>query len=283
MKQEIIELIRRAVAELPEDVEAELKKAQDNEVKDLPRTHLKNILTNIKLARDNSLPMCQDTGVPIFYVRLGRNIDPEKLKNIILEAVREATEKMPLRPNIVDCISRKNSGDNTGENIPYINWEFIDEDYSEITYMPKGAGSENVSALKMLKPTAGLDGIRDFIVETVKGAKGKPCPPVILGVGLGGSFDIAPKLAKKALLRPLNQPNKRQDIAALEKELLERINDLNIGPMGMGGKTTALKVLVESAGCHTASLPVAVNVQCWAHRKAAIRIEKGGVIFLGGV
>ncbi|MBU2560434.1 fumarate hydratase, partial [archaeon] len=172
------------------------------------------------------------------------------------------------RFNVVDPLSRENSGDNTGAGIPQIHWSTSDDGHTYITYMPKGAGSENASAAGMLKPS---DGVKDFVLDTVKKAGGKPCPPIIVGVGIGGAMDTSAMLAKRALLRTLDSRNPEEAYAKLEDELLKEINELGIGPMGLGGLTTALAVNVEYAACHTASLPVAVNIQCWAHRHHTMR------------
>ncbi|MFQ6135729.1 MAG: fumarate hydratase [Candidatus Hydrothermarchaeales archaeon] len=273
MKEYIVELIRKAQTDLPEDVERALRDAYEREEGDIAKLQLENILKNVRLAREHALPMCQDTGIPIFYMKLGKNEDHEKIKEAIIEGVREATVAIPLRPNIVDPLNRENPGDNTGTDMPYINWSFSEDESTEIIYMPKGAGSENTSALRMLKPSDGVQGIKDFVLETVKRAGGNPCPPTIIGIGIGGSFDVSAKLAKEALLRPLSSYNSIEEIAKLERGLLRLINQTGIGPMGLGGKTTSLKVNIKVASCHTASLPVAVNIQCWAHRIARMRIR----------
>jgi fumarate hydratase subunit alpha len=272
MKQNIVELIRKAVIDLPKDVEEALKKAYESEDSEIAKLQLKNILDNVELARRLQLPICQDTGLPIFYVKLGKGVDYNKIEKAIIEGLKEATMVIPLRPNVVDPLSRKNTGDNTGKGMPHIEWKRSDEKSTEIIYLPKGAGSENMSAQQMIKPAEGLKGVKSFVLDTVRKAGGKPCPPTIIGIGIGGSFDISAKLAKEALLRPLDSYNPLKEIADLEKELLEEINQTGIGPMGLGGKTTSLKVNVEHASCHTASLPVAVNIQCWAHRYAKLRI-----------
>jgi len=272
MKKQIVELIRRAHTQLPREVVKALKAAYKREDSEIARLQLRNILENIKLAKKLNVPLCQDTGLPIFYVSLAKK-NYKIIEKAIIEGVKEATQKVPLRPNVVDPLTRKNSGNNAGEGIPLINWKFSSSSTTEVLYFPKGAGSENCSAAKMLKPSEGLRGIKEFVLETVKSAGGKPCPPTIVGVGIGGSLDLAAKLAKEALLRPINSYSKKKDIAKLEKELLEEINKLGIGPMGLGGRTTSLKVNVECAACHTASLPTAVNIECWAHRYARAMVH----------
>ena len=275
VKSTVKELLRLASVELPSDVKGALRDAYEREVEDVPKMQLKAILDNIELAEKMGTPMCQDTGVHIVYVKLG-NVEVEGLEDAIKEGVAEATATVPLRPNAVHPLTRKNPGTNVGLNMPYVHIEKIKDNFLEITVMPKGAGSENMSALAMLTPAAGLKGVKDFILQTVVKAGGQPCPPGILGVGIGGTADVAMKLAKEALLRPLGSRNPDPEIAKLEEELLEALNGLGIGPMGLGGKTTLLGVNIEVAYTHTASLPVAVNYQCWAARRATARIYPDG-------
>lgn len=272
IESKILELIKKATAELPREVVVSLKEAYARERNEIAKLQLKNILDNASLARRLELPMCQDTGLPIFYVALGKNHNRAEIERAICSAVKKATKLSLLRSNVVDCLSRENIGNNLGSGVPIIDWELSDKKTTEIIFLPKGSGAENMSALKMLKPGEGMEGVKNFVLEAVKSAGGKPCPPVILGVGIGGSFELAAKLAKHALLRPLNSHNKSKKIANMEKELLKEVNSLGIGPMGLGGATTCLKVNIEAAPCHTASLPVAVNFQCWAHRYAKMKI-----------
>lgn len=277
IKQVTIDLLRKAVTTLPKDIKHALHGAYELEDGPIAKMQLKNILDNVELAEGSLLPMCQDTGIQIFYVTLGKDM-VMNLNKAIEEGVKEATKEIPLRPNAVHPITRHNPGNNTGLKMPYINYRFSDEDYLEIAVMPKGAGSENMSALAMLLPSQGLKGIKDFALKTIMNAGGKPCPPTIVGMGIGGSADISMKLAKQALLRPINIRHSDPQIAELENELYEVINSLGIGPMGLGGKTTALGVNIEYAYCHTASLPVAINLQCWAARRALARIHGDGSI-----
>lgn len=271
----VVELLRRTVVKLPSDVQEALERARDAEVDEVPKMQFKAIMENIKLAREGNTPMCQDTGVTIFYVTLPRKCEIDVELGII-EGVRRATPEVPLRPNAVHPLTRKNPGDNVGDGMPYINWKVGSNDFIEITVMTKGAGSENMSQLAMLTPSQGVKGIKEFVLSTVLRAGGNPCPPMVLGVGIGGSSDICMKLAKQALLRPLSERHKDPEIAKLETELLEALNMLGIGPMGLGGKTTAIGLNIEYAYCHTASLPVAVNVQCWAARRGTVRIHPDG-------
>ncbi len=261
-----------AVVSLPEDVSAVLVKAYEKE-KGLSKEILSQIMENQKIASEERVPLCQDTGVAVIFVYWGTQAiyeegDPMEAFN---EGIRLAVKEGYLRASVVEdpVFERKNTKDNT----PCIlHFEPINGDKVRIVLAPKGAGSENMSALRMLKPSQGLKGVKDFVIETVKNAGGNPCPPIIVGVGIGGNFEKCAILAKKALLRKVGESNKNFAYAQLEKELLEEINALNIGPMGIGGKTTALAVHVEYAPCHIASLPVAVNIQCHSarHKEAEI-------------
>lgn len=252
----VVELIGRAETELGEDVLELLREAEKKE-DGHAKMILQSLLKNVEIAREKRVPMCQDTGIPVIFVDVG--IDA-KLKFDVYdasrEAVRIATERVPLRPNSVHPITRENVG-----NLPIVHCRLVEGDEVRIAVMPKGAGSENVSRQMMLLP-GDARRIKDVIVSVVKEAGGKPCPPIFVGVGIGGTFDESAILAKRALLRDVRKMNN------FELEILEEINSLGIGPMGLGGKTTALAVLVETECCHTASLPVAVNIQCWANRKA---------------
>ena len=185
---------------------------------------------------------------------------------------------MPLRPNAVNPFTQKNSGDNTGRHVPFIHWQIVPGNTIEITVLPKGGGSENVCTLGMISPGQGVNGLKKFVVDAVMKAGAKPCPPNILGVAVGGGADIAMKLAKAALLRPLNEPNPDPELAKLEKELYEAANMTGIGPMGLGGKFTVLGVKVDYAHRHPASYPVAVAFQCWAARRASARIHPDGTV-----
>ncbi len=252
--------LREAEIRLPPDVIAALRHAAENETSDIAREELGRILENISLAGRLGVPICQDTGVPVVYLTIPPGIPlTAGLLEAVADGVRKATHDIPLRPNAVHPLKRQNSGDNTGPGMPAIH--IRPGDRLEVTVLPKGAGAENMSRLVMLLPTQ-KDQITRFVAETMLVAGGKACPPVILGVGIGGTFDGVAALAKEALLEPID----RMD--PFEHELCDAVNALGIGPMGLGGKTTALAVKVKTASCHTASLPVAVNVQCWAARRA---------------
>ena len=276
IKKGIVELIKKAETDLPSDVVNALKNAYEIET-GIAKIQLEAILKNIELAKETKRPMCQDTGIQTFFVTVGIDF-PEllELKTLIEDAVKIATVEIPLRPNTVDPLTGVNHKDNVGTYIPYINWEFTAASNVSITAFPKGGGSENMSRLGMLKPGVGIGGVKNFIVEEILNAGGNPCPPTIVGVGIGGGADLALKLGKKSLLRPVGVRSKDKKIAEIESELIRRINESNIGPMGLGGKTTVLDVHIEMAHRHPASLPVGIVIQCWANRRAHMLIHKNG-------
>jgi len=276
-----VELIRRAVTRLPEDVMMALERAADAETEAGAKRELQAMIANVREAGRCTLPMCQDTGIPLFFVSIGPFL-VKNLEDILASAVRRATVEAPLRKNVVHPLTRNNSGDNTGVEIPHVSYSFHDTDYMEIAFMPKGAGSENMSGLAMLNPSQGLPGIKKFVVESIVKAEGKPCPPAIVGVGIGGSSDMCMAMAKRALLRPVGSESHDKELARLESELLEMINRTGVGPMGLGGRCTALAVHIESASCHTASLPVGLNIQCYAARRATMRVYPDGQVKFGG-
>jgi fumarate hydratase subunit alpha len=269
----ICQLFKEAVINLPEDVKNALKKAYEEEDNEIGLLNLKAILDNIDAAEEMSIPLCQDTGLPIIFVKMGQ-VKVENLNQGIIDGVKRATSEVPLRPNVVHPLTRKNTGNNIGEGIPQVDIELIDGDYLEFTVFPKGFGSENNNALKMALPGDGIEGVKKFVVDTVIAARGKPCPPVIVGVGIGGSSDLAMKNAKKALLGKLGERNPDQILAEMEEEILEEINKSGIGPMGLGGKTTALDVKIKLADTHTAGLPIGVCIQCWAGRHATAVLKQ---------
>ncbi|MEE9962485.1 fumarate hydratase [Methanobrevibacter smithii] len=271
IKDAVYELYKKAAIVLGNDVKKALEDALKVEDNELARLNIEAILKNIKLAEEKQIPMCQDTGLPVIFVKLG-NVEVENLRAGIEEGIKKATKEIPIRPNIVNPITRENTNINVGDYIPPIDIELIDEDYLEITILPKGFGSENNNAMKMALPAEGIQGIKDFVVESVLKAKGKPCPPTVIGVGIGGTSDLCLKLGKKALLGEVGKRNPDPEIAKLELEILEEINKSGIGPMGLGGKTTTLDVKILKAHTHTAGLPVGVCVQCWADRHATTKI-----------
>ncbi|HOT94587.1 MAG TPA: fumarate hydratase [Methanoregulaceae archaeon] len=258
----------RAVTTLPPDVETALERALVSETDPVARGELENILENVALARKGNLPICQDTGVPVIYVTLPPTVPLEDgLFDAIAAGVRRATTEVPLRPNVVDPLTRHNTGDNTGDGMPAVH--IRPGPRLSVTVLPKGAGAENMSRIEMLLPSE-VERIPDVVVRCVLEAGARPCPPVVLGIGIGGTFDVAAALAKEALLEPIDTMD------PFETSLCDAVNRLGIGPMGLGGATTALAVKVRRAHCHTASLPVAVNIQCWANRHATEYVEVDG-------
>jgi len=279
LRKGLLSAIRKAATILPRDVVTALEEAIQKEDSKLARAQLATILENIKIARTDSIPLCQDTGIQTFFVQAGvRSPYLELLKPVITQAVAEATATVPLRPNTVHPFTNKNSGDNLGRGMPVIDCELTESDKIIITLLPKGGGSENCCALKMLTPSAGISGIKNAIVDHVVACKGAPCPPTIVGVGIGGGADVAMKLAKRAILRKIKICHPEPTVAKLEEELLKLINKSGVGPMGLGGNTTSLAVHIEYAFRHPASLPLGIVLQCWANRRAQIQINKDGSI-----
>lgn len=258
------ELCIKAACELGSDVVLALEGFRGKEESPLGKEVLDQIIENAQIALKEDAPMCQDTGIAVFFVEIGRNATLDgSLEDAINEGVRQGYKEGYLRKSVCHPLSRKNTGDNTPA---VIHTKIVDGDRVKITIAPKGAGSENMSRLAMLKPSQGLPSIKDFVVNTVKDAGGNPCPPIIVGIGIGGNFEKSAILAKESLLREVGSDNPDKELDALEKELLEKVNNLGIGPMGFGGRTTALAVHIKTAPCHIASLPVAVNIQCHAAR-----------------
>jgi len=283
IKDVTITILRRAETTLPSDVKEALVRAHECEEREIAKVQLKAMLENVKLAEEMQRPLCQDTGIPLFYVKLGSgNVNLHDIESGIREGVKEATEVIPLRPNVVDAITRAGGKANVGDRMPYEYYKLeAGIDGLEIIAFPKGGGSENVSAFTMLAPKPeeeAKSAIKKFVLEAVLNAAGKPCPPTIIGVGIGGSADMAMRLAKAALLRPVGARNKDARIARIEEELLDAVNNTGIGPMGLGGKTTALDVHIETADTHITSLPVAINFQCWTARKASAKIYSSGEV-----
>jgi len=276
----VVNLLRLANTKLPTDIGWALEAAAGWETGNIASAQLGVILENVRKAELLARPMCQDTGLPIFYVR-GR-FDSSIAKDIVA-GVAEATKEIPLRPNTVDPLTRQNTGDNLGEGMPLIHYLPTDDDFTEISVLLKGAGSENMTRLAMLNPAEGLAGIKKFVVSAVLDAGGRPCPPSIVGIGIGGSSDECVAMAKRALLEPLDQQNPDPALSALEQDLFVQLNQSGLGPMGLGGATTVLGVRIRKCACHTASLPVAVNIGCWATRRASARITPTGIEYSQGV
>lgn len=256
---------------LPRDVMDRLVELRDKEKWPLAKETISTIIDNDNLAQRDSVPMCQDTGMVICFVKIGQDVHVDgSIEDAINQAVREAYTDGYLRKSVVkDPIDRVNTKDNTPAIIHY---EIVEGDVFEISFAAKGFGSENMSKQKMLKPADGLEGVKKFILETVETAGSNPCPPIVVGVGIGGDFEKSCIMAKKSLMRDIDDYNKDPFYADLEKELLENINELGIGPQGFGGKTTALRVFINTHPTHIAGLPVAVNIQCHAARHKVISL-----------
>ncbi|NME83515.1 fumarate hydratase [Clostridium sp. SM-530-WT-3G] len=274
--EKIIETVKNLSIEanyfLGNDIKESLEKSRKEETYELAGQVLDKIILNSEVAKNEQMPMCQDTGMACVFVEIGQDVHivGGKLEDAINEGVRRGYYEGFLRKSVVgDPIKRINTGDNTPAVIYY---DIVDGDKIKITLAPKGFGSENMSKIGMLKPSDGLDGVKKFILDTVKSAGPNPCPPMVIGVGIGGTFDKAAYLAKKALIRPIDTWNKNEFYKDLEKELLEKINELGIGPQGFGGRTTALGLNIEVYPTHIAGLPVAVNINCHAtrHKEAFI-------------
>lgn len=257
---------------LTHDVKEKIESAYKQEKWPMAKEILEKILTNIDIAKKEEMPICQDTGMACVFVEIGQDVHiiGGNLKDAINEGIRQGYNKGFLRKSVVkDPLDRINTMDNTPAIIYY---DIVEGDKLKIKVAPKGFGSENMSQLKMLKPADGLEGIKDFVLKVVKDAGPNPCPPIVVGIGIGGTFDKAANLAKKALVRPLNEKNNNEFYANLEKELLKEVNELGIGPQGFGGKTTALAVNIETYPTHIAGLPVAVNINCHVTRHAEIEL-----------
>jgi len=281
LTQELIAPIRRSVTALPEETHAAIRDAMKNE-DESGRVQLDAMLKAIDIGIDQSIPICQDTGTPTFFVRIGTGFeafgDIHKLPDALREAIQIATREIPLRPNTVHPFNGSNPGDNTGFHIPQIIWDIDDGNTCEITYLPKGGGCTNMSQLTMMTPGKGIRGVKELVLERIAGMAGKPCPPTVVGVGLGGSAVMCMELAKKALLRPVGVRHPEQVVAELEKELLEKANQLGVGPMGIGGNTTVLDVKIEYEYRHPASFPVGIAVQCWANRRIKLSVNPDGSV-----
>jgi len=270
ISQDVAKLCVDANYYLGQDMLDALQRAYEQEISQTGKKFLQQILDNAEVARSEEVPMCQDTGFAVVFVELGQDVHIEggSLEDAINEGVRRGYADGYLRKSIVKHpLERVNTGDNTPAVVYY---KLVPGDKLKITLAPKGGGSENMSAIKMLKPAEGLAGVKQFVLDTVLAAGSNPCPPIIVGVGIGGTFEKAAMLAKESLLRAVGTPNHRQDIAELENELLTSINNLGIGPQGLGGRITALAVHVDIYPAHIASLPVAVNINCHANRHKEI-------------
>lgn len=268
---QVSEMCKKINFELSEDVVNAIKRAEIKEQSDIGKSILNNLVENIDIAKEKQVPICQDTGLAVFFVEIGEQVFIDgNLTDAINEGVRRGYKEGFLRASVVsDPLLRENTGDNTPAVIHY---SFVKGENLKIKFAPKGFGSENMSRIVMLKPSDGVEGVKDFVIETVELAGSNPCPPIIVGVGIGGTMDKAAEISKLALFRELGKTSPIEHISDLEVELLEKINNLGIGPQGLGGTTTALAVNVEVFPTHIAGLPVAVNINCHAARHIEITI-----------
>lgn len=280
----VAQLYVKALKDMPPDVRDALNRAEARETAQVGRTVLGTIQRNIVVADTEDLLICQDTGTPVYFVTVGEHsgVNPVRLERAIRQGTERATVSHPLRSSVVSPVTRRNNQTNSGYRVPVIHWEFVpDRDDVEMIVVPKGSGSENMTYFRMLLPSDGVAGVKRFVVESVVGSGGNPCPPVIVGVGIGGSADLCMMLAKKALIRPCGQANPDPEVQGLEVELLAAINASGLGPMGLGGANTALAVHIEHAATHISQNPVAVNIQCWAARRARLTVSGGGSMTMG--
>ena len=259
-----------ASCDLEPDILDRLLAARDREKSLLAKNALEMLVTNANIASRDQIPVCQDTGIGVVFVSVGQEVIVEgDLEPAIQEGIRAGYEDGYLRKSVCDPVTRKN----TGTNVPaVVHFEIVPGDRVRIGFLPKGCGSENMSGLVMLPPSAGIAGVEDYVVQKVKDAGSNPCPPMVVGIGLGGTFEKAALLAKKSLLRPLGNSNPDTNVAEIEQKILQRINNEGQGVMGWGGINTALAVHMETYPTHIASLPVAVNIQCHAHRHKQIEL-----------
>jgi fumarate hydratase subunit alpha/L(+)-tartrate dehydratase alpha subunit len=270
-----------ALKDIPQDLRDALADAATKETSVPGQRVLQTILKNVQVADTDKNLVCQDTGIAVYTCRVGEHfpLHPARIYAALKTGTERATVEHPLRSNAVHTITRENTGPNTGYRLPIVHWEFVpDWDGLDVKCVPKGSGSENMSFLKMCVPADGVKGIKQFVLESIVGAGGKPCPPGIVGVGIGGSADYAMYLAKEAIARPVGTRNSDPHVAELEEELFELLNETGIGPMGLGGDVTVLQCHVEHADTHMTLNPVAVNYQCWAARRATAHVHAGGEV-----
>lgn len=280
------ELYIKALKDLPPDVRKAIKDAYEKEQTETGKQVLATMLENIDIADSKNRLICQDTGIPIYFVKVGNqlSVDFVKLEESIIKGCQRATVEHPLRSSVVSPFKRQNNQNSSGYRIPSIHYDVVqDSDKLEILMVPKGSGSENMSFLKMLIPAEGVKGVKRFILETIANNIGaNPCPPYVVGIGIGGTADLCMKLAKiAAVTRPIGSQNPDPEMAAFEKEMFDAINELGIGPMGLGGLNTAIAVNVEHAYTHITQNPVAINIQCWPARRARAVVDASGQYEIG--
>jgi fumarate hydratase subunit alpha len=270
-----------ALKDIPQDLRDAIKGARERETSTTGQRVLDTIIRNVEVADEGETLVCQDTGIAVYYCRVGEHfpLHPARIYEALFDGTARATEEHPLRSNTVHTLTRENTGPNVGHRVPIVHWDFVpDWDGLDVKCVPKGSGSENMSFLKMCVPADGVAGIKRFVLDSIVGAGGKPCPPGIVGVGIGGSADYAMHLAKEAIARPVGTRNEDPEVAKLEDELTELLNETGIGPMGLGGDVTVLHCHVEHADTHMTLNPVAVNYQCWAARRATAHISADGSV-----
>jgi fumarate hydratase subunit alpha/L(+)-tartrate dehydratase alpha subunit len=278
------ELYIRALKILPPDVREALKKASGKETHSTAKEIFETILRNVEVSDQKDMLICQDTGLPIYIVKVGSRFpfDGAKVAAALKEGAKRATLEHPFRGSSTHPVTRVNPQTSVGEGLPIIYWDFVaDSDCLDILMVPKGSGSENMSAMKMFIPADGVAAVKKFVVDTVLQSGSNPCPPGIIGVGIGGTADLVTKLAKEAIARPVGSHNHDPFFAKMEDELYEAINSLGIGPMGLGGAVTTLAVHIEWAHTHITQNPVAVNTQCWPARRARGKIYPNGKVEYG--
>ena len=275
----------KALKDLPPDTRTALKATYDRETNSTGRQILNTMLENVKVADSQDRLICQDTGIPIYFVKVGDKLRLSmcQLEKAFVSGTARATTEHPFRSSVVSPLKRQNNQNSTGYRIPSIHYQFVeDSEDLEILMVPKGSGSENMSFLKMLIPADGLRGVKRHILETIIEIGANPCPPYIVGIGLGGTSDLCMKMAKVAsTTRALGSKNPDPEMAELEQELLEAINSLKIGPMGLGGVTTAMAVHIEHAYTHITQNPVGINIQCWPARRARAVLKANGNVEYG--
>ncbi|HEU5422337.1 MAG TPA: fumarate hydratase [Nitrolancea sp.] len=278
------ELYKRSLTDLPPDVRRSLAGALEHEEGRHARMMLQIMRHAVETSDKTGLIVCQDTGIPVYFVGIGTELtlNGAKLLQALKDGIERATARYNLRSSIVHPITRTNNQTSTGREVPVMHVDFLDgATYLDFELVPKGSGSENMSFVKMLTPADGLNGVKKFVLDSVVAAGANPCPPTIVGVGLGGSFDKCAELAKRAIKRPVGQSHPEPEIAALERDLLEAINLTGIGPQGLGGDTTSLAVHIEYAWTHITMNPVAVNIQCWRGERARARVYGDGRVEYG--
>jgi tartrate/fumarate subfamily iron-sulfur-dependent hydro-lyase alpha chain len=268
-----------ALKDIPQDLRDAIRDARDRETSTPGQRVLDTIIRNVDIADEQNTLVCQDTGIAVYYCRVGEHfpLHPARIYEALYDGTARATEEHPLRSNTVHTLTRENTGANVGYRVPIVHWDFVpDWDGLDVKCIPKGSGSESMSFLKMCTPADGIAGIKRFVLDSIVNSGGRPCPPGIVGVGIGGSADYAMHLAKEAIARPIGTSNPDSEVAKLEDDLFDLVNETGIGPMGLGGDVTVLEVHVEHADTHMTLNPVAVNYQCWAARRATAHASADG-------